>query len=373
MNLINTVSYYLNLIFGVTISIVLIAGGVLYYLLKVKKITARTEKINYDSFERRDSLEYVKFEDIVSEDDDALNSPGMVVLGNNTFVAGINVIGYNYASASAEERESTMVNAISFFNVVEKPIQMRQTVKSVDLSHNIEIHEDLLHASAVEMMEMKADYDTTLRAAEDYVDSPEQFAVYEKDILRLQRAIKAKEHEIAENEMVLRYLNSMAGRDSGDAQKINQIMFSFTYDSSEYTEELTKEEIYMKAFNELSTLARSYGEAITRCGCRYKRLSAGDLICLMRKHLYPLSADDVKLEDLFNASYNALFVTSNSLIQLEKEKIGEQEFDRRVKEYQKQQDELIHRQELDSRRETRLLLDETEAEVIEQQKQEAYS
>ena len=373
MNLINTVSYYLNLVFGVTVTIILLAGGILYYLLKVKKITARTEKINYDSFERRDSLEYVKFDDIVSEDEDALNSPGMIVLGNDTFVAGINVVGYNYASASTEEKESTMVNAVAFSNIIEDRIQMRQTVKSVDLSHNIEVHEELLHASALEMLDMKAEYDETLRAAEDFVDSPEQFAVYEKDIIRLQRAIKAKEHEIAENEMLLRYMNSMASGNNGDAQKINHIMFSFTYDPSEYTEELSKEEIYMKAFAELSTKARSYGEAITRCGCRYKRLSAGDLIILMRKHLYPLSADDVKLEDLFNASYNALFVTTNSLIQLEKEKIGEQEFNRKLQEYQKNQEELIQQQELEARRNSRMIQDETEAEVRKLAEQEAYS
>lgn len=367
MGLINSISYYLNVIFGVTIAIVLVAGGILFYLLKIKKVTARTEKINYDSFERRDSLEYVKFEDIVSEDEDSLNSPGMIVLGNNTFVGGISVTGYNYSSASADERERTMANAITFFNIVENPIQMRQTVKSVDLTHNIQVHEEILHKAALEMMDLKSEYDTTLKAAEDYVDSPEQFAVYEKDILKLQRAIKAKEHTIDETQMLLHYMNSMASRESGDTQKINQIMFSFTYNADEYTEELSKEEIYLKAFNELSTMARSYGEALTRCGCRYKRLSAGDLICLMRKHLYPLSADDVKLEDLFNASYNSLFVTSNSLIKLEKDKIGEQEFNRQIEAFQKKQEELLQQQELDARRDFHVIMDETEKEVREQE------
>lgn len=366
MALIDTLNYYLRLIFIIAIVVLGAVAAALYYLLKVKKITARKEIIDHDSFNRRDALEYVKFENIVSGDDDTLKGPGVVVVGNNTFVAGLNVTGYNFSTASAGERERTMVNAISFGNVIEEPIQFRQTVKSVDLSYNIQVYQDALEKQSLEGMELQEEYDSVVGLLDKYQDNPEELAAVEKKLKTLQKALRAKHHAVKEVQNVIHYMETMVGGSNKDSQKINQILFSYKYNPDEYTEELTKEEIVCKAYAELSTKANTYANAMSRCGCSCKRITASELVLLMHKHCHPVSADEMKMEDIFDSSYNALYISSDSLAELEMERIGEEEFNRRLEQYYAEQQELLNKQDEDALRET-MALSQDVASMVQSQ------
>ena len=59
MNLINTISYYINMIGTVTIITLIGVVAVLYYLVKVRKVTAKVERIDTSRFKREDSIHYV--------------------------------------------------------------------------------------------------------------------------------------------------------------------------------------------------------------------------------------------------------------------------------------------------------------------------
>lgn len=362
MNLLETVSYYLNLIMAISVVIFGLIAGLLFYLLKVKKISAKTEIINYDSFSRKDASEYAKFENIVSEDPDSLKSAGMIAMGKNRFVGGISVTGYNYATASIGERERTMINAISFFNVVEHPIQMRQNVTAIDLSYNIDIFKEELVRFSKEGLDLQEEYKDTLRESEDYIDSEEKYPIYAKKLDELQRALETKKHEIAEAQAVIRYMETMSNGKNSDPQKNNQIMFSYVFNPDDYTDELSDEEIYARALRELDTRGRGYAEALGRCGCSCKRLSAAELVLLMKKFCSPLS-EDVRIEDLLNSSYDALFITSDSLMEFEKERLGEEEFNRMMEEYHQRQKEELHRHETESMRLQQKVLNEAEAQA----------
>lgn len=352
MNLINTVSYYMNLIFGVTIAFIAIVGGLLYYLLKIKKVTATTEKINYDRFERRDILEYLKFDDIISGDDD--KAPGMIQFGDYIFVGGISVFGYNQAAASEEERERTRLNSVTFFNIVDNRIQMRQSAKAADFSKNIKQHEDIAEQIAGEIYLLQEEYEETVRIADDYVDSPE-YTVYEEKILKLQKELQTKRHFYDEVQEELWYMNRMSGVNQNNNQKTNQLMFSYVYNPADYTEELSKEEIMDKALDELHRMANSYGEGLIRAGMSFRRLSKKELIDLMRKQLCPVTGEEVKLEDLFASSYDTLFVTSDSLLEFERRKREDAAFNELVAQREQDEMELLNGQRLDAMRSARLL------------------
>lgn len=347
MKIFDVVNYYVNTIFNVSIFTLLLFAGILFYLLKVRKVVAKTEKVDYSSFNRADTLEYVKIKNVISEDEDDMGSAGVIDLGNNTFVAGISVNGYNYSSASAAEKERTMINAIGFANRIIEPIQMRQTVKAIDLSHNIEVYEEVRKRAAKEHMALMDEYNDTVKAADDFIDEPEMYTVYEERIMDVKRRILAKEHEVKEAEAVIRYMNAMTESKKGDtvnAQKINQIIFSYTFNPADYTEELTQEEIYLKAIENLSTQAASYGEGLLNCGYTYKRISARDFIDLMRKHMQPYSANEIKIEDLFNSSMSSLFISSTSLVDLEIERRGEEEYLKQLEAKQAQRSEFLNEQ-----------------------------
>lgn len=364
MELINMMNYYLQLIMVITIVIFAIVAGIMFYFLKIKKISAKSETVDYSTFNRLDSMDYMKFEDIVSEDADSLKSPGMIALGNNIFVAGLSIVGYNFVTASSGERERTMANAITFFNGVEQPIQLRQTVKAVDLSYNIGVYEEARNRLAMEGYQLADEYENTRIESEDYIDSIELFPVYEKKLMDLKKAIRTKEHALDEVDAVISYMKTISGEGSADAQKINQIMFAYEFNPDEYTYELSKEEIYMKAFRELDTKGRAYAEALSRCGCSCKRLSAADLVLLMKKHTSPLS-EDLRIEELLNSSYGALFITSDSLVELERERLDEEEYERRLQEFYASQSEELRRREVEAQRLEKKLLDDAYAQALE--------
>ena len=90
MNFINQISYYVNMIGAVVL--ITIAGiiAVLFYFIKVKKVTANVERIDTSKFRREDSIYYVPFDNVVTKDGTP-DGEGMIVFPNNCFVGGISV------------------------------------------------------------------------------------------------------------------------------------------------------------------------------------------------------------------------------------------------------------------------------------------
>lgn len=365
MTFFNQISYYLNLVFGILFFILIILAAALFYFLKIKKVTAKVESVNYSTFRREDSLEYVKFDNIESETKDSLNTPGIIAVGGNTYVAGLSVSGYSFATASSAQKENTMLSAITFFNSVDEPIQFRQTAQAVDLTENIQRHEEILGNLNMEGMELEVEYEETLRMAEDYIDS-EDYEKYVKRLHVLQRQITAKKHAVAETSALIEYMNALSVRGSSGTQKVHQLMFGWTYNPDEMIGELSDAEIRMQAFMELQTIGKKYIQAFAECGYTAKRLSAEDLTLLMYKQMHPLSSDEVRMEDIFNSSYNSLFITSDSLLDLEKNRIGEEEFERKMEEYQKIQEEMLYQQSVLAEKQQQEMYNEAHEQAVMQ-------
>jgi len=317
MALLEDIIYYVNMV-GISIIItMLIVVAVLYYFLKVKKIAARVENINTSYFKREDTMSYVPFKDIVGKSG-SLNSEGMFVISDRVFVGGISVRGFDYASASAAERVDAQLQSVAFFNVVETPTTFRQTLKSTDLRPNIEEYEEQKNRIAMEQMKLDAEYQATIIAADDYEDEPEMYAMYDKRMNELRKELFAKAHMLQECDSMISYMQAI----SGDVEKRSnvvggrdaQIMFSWVYDPDKYTEELTNEEVYLKAQEELNTIANAYKEALAMCHFKAKRLSVKELIKLMYNSTHPMSGDSADIKELLDSSYSSLFVSSDSLV-----------------------------------------------------------
>jgi len=360
--MLETITYYVNLIGICTIFTMSIIVAVLYYFLKVKKIAARVENINTSYFKREDSVSYVPFKDVVSVDG-GLDTDGMYVMSDTVFVAGISVRGFDYASASVSERVDAQIQSVTFFNGVETPTSFRQTLKSADLSANIADYEGQLKRIAKEQMELDAEYQATLMASEDYVDEPNIYQAYKKRIEELLRDISAKEHMQKECQALIRYMNVMSG-DAGNKESVvsartAQIMFSYVHNPDSYTEELTKEEIYLKAQAALHSQAEAYKEALAFCHFKAKRLTARELIGLVYECTSPVTGGDTDISELLDSSYTSLFVSSDSLVEAQMEKIGLERYNKQLEEYEKKLSAMLKQQQLDRERAFRMLSDET--------------
>ena len=322
MKLVETANYYMNIVIFATVLIVCILGALLYYFVKVRKVAASEERIDYGRFNRISSLEYCKFDDIISDGGKGLGGAGMIVMDSDTFITGIEVVGYNYDHASASERQRTMMNAIAFANIIEQPIQMRQTVEAIDISFNIDQFTKARNSLSRQLVELKSKYAELAMQIEGHREDEKVLSVILNNIESLDKQIVSTTWKIKEADEVIRYEKYLQEA-SYSTDRINQIMFSYHYNPDEFVEELTKEEIYIKAMTALSSKINIFSQALSGCGCSCRPLSADSLTGLIYRHMHPLSADRVKIGEIIDGNMEDLFITSDSLFDLEKERLGE--------------------------------------------------
>ncbi len=341
MELVTKANDYANSLIMASVIVIAIAGFLAYYFVKVKKIASKEEHINYETFRRKDAIEYIKFDDIVSIGaPDDKSSMGVMALGENIFIGGIDVVGYNYRSASADERKSTMANSIAFMNIIEDQIQMRQTCKAIDIEHNINIQDEKVKDINRELLELSSDYQATVELAENYMDDPDAYEAIAKRLKILQKTITSKRWQYEEAQEVLIYMRQVSSA-SNNTKRINQIMFSYEYNPNDYMEELSDAEIRIKAIQELSIRAEAYSAALENCGCSCRPLTVYELTELNRRHYHPRTADKVRISDLLNSSYSALYITSDSLYELEKERIGDEAFAREMAAFEEKEKKIL--------------------------------
>ena len=355
--MIDQIIYYANMVMFVTMGVLFGLGLLLFYLLKIKKFGAKKERVDYSTFVRTDSTEYVKFQDVLEDDEGMYHNMGIIDMGNHCYVAGLSINGYNFASASAQEREQTMVNAITLFNIVENPIQLRQTVKAISLEHNMNQFKEISNNLAIELLELDEKMKKTIAIMEDYTDQPEIFENYEKELEKLNRLLMTKKHSLEEANMLVTYMDHLTGGEKRDMQKVNQVMFSWEFNPDESIEERDENGIRLMAFEELHTKSASLIEAFMRCGCSARRMTKKELIHLMYRHTHPASADDTTVEELLDNSDSAFAITSNSLVNAEIERVGELVYRQNVEEWTQREENAVDADIAEMDREGRVLLD----------------
>ena len=348
MTFLNQVTVYL----GLSILLIVLMGvaGVVVFILANRKKKSVFE-VYYDSFDRHDSMEYLKFDEIISSDkDEPLKGAGVMVIDQRTFVAALNVTGYNFFSSSYDTQKNTINATISMMDSLEHPISLRQSVKAINISHNIEVFEREASAMETQIRELNNRIQGLIEDSEDYVDSnPELSDEYALEADKLMREMERKNRQLGEAHEMIRYMKDIS-TDSGDTQKVQTLIFTYKYDTTQFTNQLTKEEIYYQAMIELNSIATSLTSNLFRCGCTARRCTAEELVDMMRRHMHPATSDDVSVEELFHSDIGALFVTSDSLLQVVKEQMTEEAYEKQIEEIYARIEEERKRNTLQSER-----------------------
>ena len=355
MGIIDTLANYMGLILGTLVATCVMGFAIVYYILKVRRIASDEERIDYSTFRREDVRSFVRFRDIIAGGNGSdRNAIGIMDMGNHVYVGGIDVKGYNYHSASAEERQRTMINMIAFNAIIEQPIQLRQTIRAIDKSRNIENEKECGKRIERELLELQADYEAAAQALDENVDNDEVYFSIEKRLKELLRSIRSKQWQLREIKEMIHYLEQVTVK-SENKERMNQIFFTWRYNPDDEIEELSEAEIRKKAETELSTLAIMYGDALSNCGCSYKPLTADDLTDLLRRHYHPETGDKQRLDEILNSSYYSLYVTSDSLQELEREKQEEANFRNFMQQLEEENEERIREAKEKEEQEKRLL------------------
>ena len=331
MGVINDLQLYAIIILCTVIAIGIAGGALVFYFLKVRKVSAEEEIINYDNFVRTDAKEYCKFDDIIV----GKSGMGMIHLGNDCYVSGIEVQGYNFQGASADEKQRTMINAIGFFNILEAPIQMCQTVKAIDIANNIEeVRED---AEEIEkkLLATQEELSVAIENLKAFMGNDDYYLAEEKRVKKLINTIQSLKWQIDESKELMNIMSAVSDTNF-NTMRSNQIIFSYQYSPDDDIERLSDEEIVIKAEQELRNQAGIYGGALESCGCTWKILKPDELVNLIRRHLHPVTCDEIPLDKLLNSTYNSLYVTTESFEELERERRGDLEYEETMREYAQQ-------------------------------------
>lgn len=318
MPILDQLNYYLT-IFAIIFSIVMVISGVAYYFYKRgrKKRKLNEDHVDYSYFNRHDSVDYIKIDDI---------KDNMIILDNNTcFVGGIKCQGYDIYSAQLEEQASTAKNFMGFINTIKSPITYRQYSKNIDLECTISNYtaahkrvEEKLYNVIEDIKDIKSVIDNST------MDESE-INTYRKTLKDLENQKTALENrefhlrdEIAQCEM---YNGNRVQPELRETY-----FFDWTYSPFDFPVELSEKEIYERALQELEKKENMYRHALASCSVKARRCTTEELIEMNRSYSSPLSADRFRLRDVLNSSYFTDIVTSNSvqeLVDLAKQKVDD--------------------------------------------------
>lgn len=296
-----------NIIIEFSIIMAIIAtilGGLAYYFIKVKKVaTEHVEDIDYTYFARKDTLEYVKFEDIATDP----YGNGMLVMNNGTrFIGIINTGGFDFFNASGSEQLSVMSGMVSFLNLIDKPVTFRQSTKGVDLRDNIKKYKEQLNVVEMDMLTLNDKYESVLSAANKAGD--DEYSVYYEQLVVLQKAIKAMEFTRVNLTEEIRYMESI----QCDPEFEQCWIYDWIYNENEYQHKLSKEEIYKKAMQQLNNKGNSMISALSRCNVPAERMTGEEIIELIRRQNNPISAERMRMREVLGTAYEEIAIVSDS-------------------------------------------------------------
>ena len=338
------VTFYLTL--TLILLLLLTAVGIVLFILINRRKTSVSE-VYYDSFERHDSLEYLKFDSIIScPIDGPFKGMGVMVVDKNTFVSAISVTGYPFFRASYDTQVNTINASISMMDSLEDSISLRQTVKAIDLSHNIDEHKKVVEKFQKEISELDFQIQTLIDDAEDYLDeNPELSAEYVDQADGLRAIMQRKQRQLEEAQEMIDYMTSIS-IGSGNTKKVQNIVFSYTYDGSQFTTELSQEEMYLEAFTKLTSKASNLISSIYKTGGSAKVETAEGLSDLFYRHMHPVTSDEVSIKELLESDLDSLFVTSDSLLDIIREKLTSEQLTDMINTLQQELTEKEKRQRL---------------------------
>lgn len=365
MNFLQSVQLYL--ILGFFLFVLIMGAVIVLYMLAMKKKSSISE-VNYDYFNRKDALEYVKFDEVISSNKkDVLKGAGVIVRNRNTFISAISIVGFNFYSADYYEQEKTIVAMTNLFDTLEYPIQFRQTSKAIDISYNIEIFEKIRENLKKQILELNTEKDRILALANDNIDDEKLAKLYLNQHKKIIEKIQLCDRQYDEATEMIDYMNEMSDA-SNNVQQVHNIIFSYDYNANDFTNQMPREEIIRTAMNVLDSRAASLIQSVVRCGCSAKRCTAEELIDLLRRHTHPVTANDASVEDrLFNTDLTSLFVSSDTLLISAENRLSEEAYMNAQKEllekraeHDLQLDEALKRQELGAKKKENEILGKNE-------------
>ena len=294
---------------AIIIAIVIVLVGLYaYWYLKVRKKKKVTEEtINYDALERKDSIDFCKFDDI--KDDMIITD------GGTRFIGIIKARGFDYFQSRASEQNMTEGGYGMFINSITQPITFRQYTKAVDLDGVRENYKNAYDRTEQMLFNLNEDFNRLTSQYYDLKSEDKLTDEIEWELLsqceNLASKIEVYDYRrlhLADN---LNYIDQVSKVTS--PEKVQTYVYDWTYDPLMGVSDLTDAEIHKKAITELKRKGDAYIHALGNAGVRASRVRNDELVQMMRRHFHPLTANVFTAKDFEASNYYEEITSSSGL------------------------------------------------------------
>lgn len=288
--------------------VIVLAGLYAYWYLKVRKKKKVTEEtINYDALERKDSIDFCKFDDI--KDDMIITD------GGTRFIGIIKARGFDYFQSRASEQNMTEGGYGMFINSITQPITFRQYTKAVDLDGVRENYKNAYDRTEQMLFNLNEDFNRLTSQYYDLKSEDKLTDEIEWELLsqceNLASKIEVYDYRrlhLADN---LNYIDQVSKVTS--PEKVQTYVYDWTYDPLMGVSDLTDAEIHKKAITELKRKGDAYIHALGNAGVRASRVRNDELVQMMRRHFHPLTANVFTAKDFEASNYYEEITSSSGL------------------------------------------------------------
>lgn len=308
MVFIDQITHYLNIFLYISLIIMAIAAAIWFYYKKYRKPNnTKEDLVDYSTLNRKNSVDYIKQDDI---------KDNMIILENNRrFIGVLRCRGYNFYSAQIDEQAATITNFLAFTNTINRPISYRQYCKAVDMEDTLKMYEEAhlkVQDELFSLVEELKDIQVTLKnlnMMESY--QVKLFQETEEELISKIKALEFREFHLKSQ---MNYIENISG-DNVEPEINETWVFDWRFDSDLFSVELSEEEIYKRAIQELNAIAKAKIHSLSMCNVKSARCSTEELIEMYRRYSSPKSADRYKLKDIVSSSYFDDITSSNDPVE----------------------------------------------------------
>lgn len=295
-----------------------IAAVFFYRYYKMKRREKLSDlSVDYSQLKRNNALDYLKFEDI---------RDGMIVSENGTlFTAVISCRGFEYESAHVAERVGCQNGYRGFINTIDIPITYRQYCTDVNLSGTCEMYKAAYEEVEEKLFFLNEDFESAKKTMETMerqygegaIKNPDYIQIVDvlEDMRKQLENLKWRRFHLLDQ---LEYAKQLQGRKS-DPTFHETYIVDWKYVASNFPVDLSTEEIYARAIDELYSLTTTKIKALSGAGVRARRCSTKELIEMCRRHFNPVSSNYDHLDEEEKKSFFNEIVTTSKKDDLVKE------------------------------------------------------
>lgn len=294
--LIDQVNHYLQIfLVFLVLACIIIGACYIYYANVMKKKRISEDEIDYSHLDRADAADYIKFDDI---------KDGMIILNKGRRFVGVVrcQASKDFYAEQASEQASVAQNFLSFIGTIDKPVTYRQYCQSVDLEDTVNAYQEQLANREKELYNAVEDRKEMIAALKTQELNKDEIAEYNRSLERIDRKIESLKIRKFHIEDQIHYIKQISGN-GVDPTSVQTWVFEWVYDPLDFSIDLSDDEIYKRALQELHSRANAIIHSLSNCDVKAFRCSTEELIEMCRRYSCPVSAERFKLRDVVNSSF----------------------------------------------------------------------